>query len=255
MVSPFFLWEDCIVRWAEVLKTASFHPFPVEGDQNCWSSLGRCSPTTDWGTSLCWARFFLKLTLHKTFVRFEVKLMQKMRQKEMLWKWWHIGTTCPGLVPISKKWSSAGNSFQPSVLSHYAKFPVKVHQVLWDLFVFLTWQEKDWFSCQSLFFWPPKNPNFPTSIPSFLRLARHMSFAQSLARKADEVEAKRKEAEMRMDAEEAARIRIWVPRLQEDKLDELLHVSYTSRFCGSVHFPSRFFSVSTIYRVQFRKVA
>lgn len=82
-----------------------------------------------------------------------------------------------------------------------------------------------------------------------------MSFAQSLARKADEVEAKRKEAEMRMDAEEAARIRIWVPRLQEDKLDELLHVSYTSRFCGSVHFPSRFFSVSTIYRVQFRKVA
>ena len=100
-------------------------------------------------------------------------------------------------------------------MNHYANFPVKIHQVLWDLFVFLTWQEKDWFSCPSLFFDHLRIQTFPRPSSSFLRLARPMSFAQSLARKADEVEAKRKEAEMRMDAEEAARIRIWVPRLQK----------------------------------------
>lgn len=46
--------------------------------------------------------------------------------------------------------------------------------------------------------------------PILSSFARNMSFAQSLAKKADEVEAKRKEDEKRRDAEEAVRIRDWV---------------------------------------------
>lgn len=181
--------------------------------------------------------------------------MWKMRQKEMRWEmmahWHYLSRFSSYLQEVIFSWE-----FLSAIsMNHYANFPVKVHQVLWDLFVFLNWQEKDWFSCQSLFFDHLRIQTFPRPSSSFLRLARHMSFAQSLARKADEVEAKRKEAEMRMDAEEAARIRIWVPRLQKINSTRCYMFPTQTPFLWKRAFPSRFFSVSTIYRVQFRKMA
>lgn len=45
-------------------------------------------------------------------------------------------------------------------------------------------------------------------------LRQDMSFAQSLAKKADAFEAKRRAEEQRLDQEEANRIRSWVPLLR-----------------------------------------
>lgn len=75
-----------------------------------------------------------------------------------------------------------------------------------------------------------------------------MSFAQTLAKKADEVEVKRKEAEKRKDAEEAARIRVWVPRLQKINSTSC-YMLPTFPVVLEASVSSSFFSVSTIYGV------